>query len=178
MTRHLLAALFLAATVVTTGPAPAQDTAAPGPDRLTETYRDWTLRCGTPQNAPAGTPRSCEMVQELSRQAGGQQQRVLAIFVARAEDSGGQITMITPLGLALPAGVVLSVGDRVSVEIAYATCRPIGCISGSRLDGELLSAFIAGTAATVRVRTLDGQDVALDFSLNGFTAAWNRLAEL
>lgn len=178
MTRSFLAALILAASVVMTGPAPAQDATAPGPDRLTETYRDWTLRCGTPQNAPTGTPRSCEMVQELSRQAGGQQQRVLAIFVARSDDTGGQLTMITPLGLALPAGVVLSVGDQVTVEIAYATCRPVGCISGSRLDGELLAAFIAGSAATVRVRTLDGQDVALDFSLNGFAAAWNRLAEL
>ena len=170
-----LLAPALATAFSLAGAAGAQDMA---PDRLTETYRDWTLRCGVPQNAPAGTPRSCEMVQELSRQADGQQQRVLAVFVSRGDGNGGQLTLITPLGLALPAGLVLTVGEQLTVEIAYATCRPAGCISGARLEGELLAALIAGTTATVRVRTLDGQDVPLNFSLNGFTAAWNRLAEL
>ena len=178
MTRTTLTAIILAASIAANAPVVAQDAAGADPDRLTETYRDWTLRCSVPQNAPAGAPRTCEMVQELSRQSGGQQQRVLTVFVVRGEDGGGQLTMITPLGLALPAGVTLSVGEQVSIEIAYATCRPVGCISSVRLDGALLDALTAGTVATVGVSTLEGQNVAIELSLNGFGAAWNRLGRL
>ena len=178
MTRATLTAVFLAASVIAIGPSGAQDIAGPDPDSLTETYRSWTVRCGVPQNAPAGTPRTCEMVQELSRQSGGQQQRLLTVFVASEGDSGGQLTLISPLGLALPAGITISVGEQVSIQIAYATCRPVGCISSVRLDAELLAALVTGTTATVGVRTLDGQNVALEVSLDGFGAAWNRLQQL
>jgi invasion protein IalB len=170
--------LSLAAVWSLTHAVAAQTTAASGPDRLTETYRDWTLRCGVPQNAPAGAARICEIGQELRREAGGRQQRVLTVLVARGVDNSGQLTLITPLGLALPAGLRLTVGEQAAVELSYSTCRPIGCISSIRLEGDLLAAFMAGTAATVRVRTFEGQDVGVGFSLNGFTEAWNRLADL
>jgi len=177
MFRTSLAALILTAGAVAGFPAAAQE--APAPDRLVETYRDWTLRCGVPANAPAGTPRNCELAQELSRQAAGQQpQRILAIFVGRGEGGVGQITFLTPLGLSLPAGVVLSVGEETLAELAYATCRPAGCISGTRLEGALLAAFEAGGTARLRLRTLEGQDIGLDFSLQGFAAAWTRLGQL
>jgi invasion protein IalB len=177
MFRKTLAALILTVGVVSALPAAAQE--APAPDRLVETYRDWTLRCGVPANAPAGSPRSCEVAQELSRQAPGQQpQRILSIFVVRGEGGTGQITFLTPLGLSLPAGIVLSVGEETLAELAYATCRPAGCISGTRLEGPLLAAFEAGGTARLRVRTLEGQDVAVEFSLQGFAVAWARLGQI
>lgn len=161
----------LAALTIWAGPAPAQED---GPDSLTETYRDWVIRC---VSAGAGG-RACEMTQELRQQGSGQ--RVLAVAVRRGAGEAGQITAIGPFGVRLAEGLALTEpeGGAVLAQLPFVTCLPDGCIATSEIDPPLLQALRAGTTVEARLVAMSGETVRLSLSLMGFTAGWERLGTL
>jgi invasion protein IalB len=115
------------------------------------------------------------MTQELTQQGTGQ--RVLAISLQSTE-AGGRVTVVAPFGLLLSAGLTMDVAEVPLMEAAFRTCLPAGCIVVGDLDQAGVDLLAGGNTAKVRMRSQDGDDLALDVSLTGFTAAWNRLMEL
>jgi invasion protein IalB len=180
--RALPPSIMIIATLATglalTGAAKTEAQTAPvTPSSLTETHGDWAVRCVSPaapegQAAPA---RVCEMTQELTQQGTGQ--RVLAISLQSTE-AGGRVTVVAPFGLLLSAGLTMDVAEVPLMEAAFRTCLPAGCIVVGDLDQAGVDLLAGGNTAKVRMRSQDGDDLALDVSLTGFTAAWNRLMEL
>lgn len=168
----------LATGLALTGAAKTEaQTASVAPSSLTETYGDWAVRCVSPaategQAAPA---RVCEMTQELTQQGTGQ--RVLAMSL-QSTDAGGRVTVVAPFGLLLSAGLIMDVAEVPLMEAAFRTCLPAGCIVVSDLDQAGVDLLAGGDTTKVRLRSQNGEDLALDVSLTGFTAAWNRLLEL
>lgn len=159
-------------------PAAAQD--SEGPDRLNETYRDWVVQCVTqavsqPQE-DAGSARVCEMVQQLTQRDSGQ--RVLTMGLQRTADGGTAMTVIAPFGILLRDGVTIRVGDDDLFQLEFLTCMSNGCIANADLGSDAVAAMERGSAATVRMSTLQGQALDLEISLMGFTAAMNRLRSL
>lgn len=159
-------------------PATAQD--SEGPDRLNETYRDWIVQCVTqavsqPQDG-AGSGRVCEMVQQLSQRDSGQ--RVLTMGLRRTEDGGTTMTVIAPFGILLRDGVTIRLAEDDLFRMDFLTCMSNGCIANADLGADEVAAMERGTAATVRMSTLQGQALDLEISLMGFTAAMNRLRGL
>jgi len=170
-TRGPIAALFCAMMLLA-APSFAQ-TAETRPDSLTETYGDWTVTCGLDE---ATSTNICRMAQILSQ---GEQQ-ILSVFI-RADDTAPDTaiaTMITPLGVDLAKGVAVVVDEIPLIEVGYVTCRQGGCIVRASLDGTILQTMQAGVAAKVAIGALDGSTLDVPVSLNGFTAAWQRLQTL
>jgi invasion protein IalB len=179
VTPSIMIIAALATGLVLTGATKTEaQTATPvAPSSLTETYGDWAVRCVSPtaaegQTAPA---RVCEMTQELTQQGTGQ--RVLAISLQSTE-AGGRMTVVAPFGLLLSAGLTMDVAEVPLLEAPFRTCLPAGCIVVSDLDQADMDLLAAGDTAKVHMRSQNGEDLALDVSLAGFTAAWNRLLEL
>ena len=163
-----LMALSLAAAVLfSPTEATAQETT---PDRLTEVFGDWTVRCRTTDNG-----NDCRAQQIRTR--GDNNVRTLSLYL-RTSGDGSRATVIVPLGVALPAGVTVKVGDDTVAQVAFAICRQAGCVAQMPLDETRLAAFRAGTTGTVLVRAGNGSPVELPISLTGFTRAWERLSEL
>ncbi|WP_322892226.1 MULTISPECIES: invasion associated locus B family protein [unclassified Yoonia] len=142
------------AVALTASVAIAQS-AADGPYLIEETYRDWILRCDTVAGDPQTTPATqvCEMTQERSEAEAGQ--RVLRTSV-QATDDGPVLTLLAP----------------------FRTCLPQGCMATAQLDTATLARLDTGGMLDVDLIVDAGQPVVLAVSLDGFHAAWARLAAL
>lgn len=161
--------LFLGLTVFATG-ATAQAPTEQAPSALSETYQDWVVRCETLQ----GQDRRCWMVQTLQTGNGGN--RILQVELAIV---GGTIRLVflTPLGVDLPTGVALAIGDNALETLAFNTCVNAGCVAEVQPSSELLSALRRGTTLTVTFRPTRGDNsLQVPVSLAGFSAAQDRLS--
>lgn len=148
------------------------------PSSLTETYGDWAVRCVSPAATEGQTAaaRVCEMTQALTQQETGQ--RVLAMSL-QATDAGARVTVVAPFGLLLSAGLMMDVAEAPLLEGAFRTCLPAGCIVVSDVDQAGMDLLAGGDTAKVHMRrSQNGEDLTLDVSLAGFTAAWDRLQAL
>lgn len=166
-------------------PGPARDQTEPaatlpgGASSLTETYRDWQVSC-TIQNVGQGNAgKHCAMSQTQVQKDSGQ--RALALELEPL--SGGGVaggTLSLPFGLALDAGVTLQVDDTPAGRILrFRTCLPAGCMVPLSFDAAQLTAMRGGATLKVRaVGALDGAEVLLPVSLQGFGPALDRLAAL
>lgn len=173
MKRHVTSLLAAAAFLPLAAVALAQQASLPGgATNLNETHGDWRTICST---TAEGEP-NCSFVQE--RVTGQNGQRLLAVEL-RPNGGGYQGTLVMPFGLALPYGVGLQVDDLEPMRIApFQTCLYSGClvpITFNPADGEALR---AGRVLRLLARGNDGSEVILELSLNGFTAAAQRVAEL
>jgi invasion protein IalB len=148
------------------------------PDVMQETYRDWVVRCQIVPAADGVSPtRLCEMAQELSQPETGQ--RVLTVALQSGPDEQAGLTLITPFGLRLSAGVAIDIDAVRLIQIAFRTCLPQGCVATEVLDKELIDRLTAGTIATAMITSDEGgPPIAIEVSLNGFAAAWTRLVQL
>ena len=147
--------------------------ATEGPDRRNEIYRDWVVQCVVQDES---RERQCRMHHSLRQQENGQ--RILTVAIERPSESEAVITIIPPFGLLLPDGISILVDEVPMLRLDFLTCFADGCIARASLSAESVDAMQADTSAVVRATMRDGSNLDLEFSLMGFTAAWNRLGEL
>jgi invasion protein IalB len=139
-------------------------------------FQDWTLRCGT----VSGTDKqNCLMFQEVFADA-EKQQRLLYVEVAYLPNLGDPaLVLVMPLGFILQPGVGLQIDQSEPRAYPVRYCVREGCVAEILLDSQQVSAFRAGTEATVIVQNRRGQTVSAGtFSLSGFTAALKTLQEV
>jgi len=173
--RSFACVLFAAAW---TGPAIAQSEALAAdeaPSQISETYRDWQVRCVS-QPTETGSVRVCEMSQQLNLSETGQ--RLLAVAVQRQPDGRALVNAVAPFGLILAAGLQIEIDGNAMQQMGFLTCLPDGCVARAVLEDAVLSAFRNATVAEIRMTALSGETLAPQVSLMGFTAAWNRLGTL
>jgi len=167
----LLSALILAAGLAWTADAGAQQppTLPGGASSLAETYGDWRVACRI-----AGTARSCSMMQQQVRQDG---QRVVTIELQTAPGNALAGSLVLPFGLDLAAGATLRIDEQpAGAPLPFRTCLPSGCEARVGFDAKTITALRAGTKLQITTKTADSaQDFAIAISLNGFTAAADRL---
>jgi invasion protein IalB len=164
------------------GTAPA-DAAAPGaagaggqatPEVLEivrETFGDWEIRC-----APEGD--ECFMYQlALDAQENPVAEFSLLKLPLQAEATAG-VTVVTPLGTLLPAGLVLQIDSGERRQYPFSWCSQVGCFARFGLDETSVSALKRGNRGKVTLVSVGAPQspVTLDVSLSGFTAAFDSLA--
>ena len=154
--------------------APGQ--APPAESKLTERqFKDWTVRCGR-QNEQG--PEVCGMEQQTTDKEG---RTVMAVAVGKvpgASDLG--LLIIVPLGVLLPAGVMLQIDSGSEVPLQVNRCERQGCRIEMLLKPDLLARFKSGSQAKVFFEAFDPQgeprQLGIPISLLGFTAALNEVA--
>ncbi|WP_170135043.1 invasion associated locus B family protein [Acuticoccus kandeliae] len=162
---------MFAGLLVAFAPAGAQ-TPAQGPDALTEVYRDWTVRCATPE----GGSRRCWMVQTLNRTGSGE--RILQFELALPSGAPTML-LLTPFGLLLPSGLTVAIDDAAPRILQFRTCVPQGCLIEQKLaDTELASLRRGQKMSVAMVAAQNEAEVRLEVSLAGFSAAYTRLTAL
>lgn len=149
------------------------------PNTVSETYQDWIVRCTTVAGA-AGAPaaRTCEMVQDIRKREGGE--RVLAVLIGYKTGEKPKLTLLAPLGLALPQGIKLSLDaeQKPLVDLSFATCVAAGCIATAEFTPALSARLDTGTSIRVGLTAYEGKATEVPVSLRGFAAARKRLGEL
>jgi invasion protein IalB len=133
-------------------------------------FGDWEIRC-----APEGN--ECFMYQ-LALDA--QQNPVAEVSILKlpeqAEATAG-VTVVTPLGTLLTAGVIMQIDTGEKRQYPFAWCSQVGCFARFGLDRGGVDAMKRGNAANVTLISVGSPEtpVTLALSLSGFTAAYDAL---
>lgn len=168
--RQVIAAVLL----LVASPALAQQASLPGgASALNEAHGSWTVNCTL---AEAG--KDCA----FSQTAGNPQTGSALVAVELAAPAGNKAEgmLLTAFGLRLDAGVRLGIdGQQLGEARPFLTCVETGCLVPLDFDEVSLSAMKVGTTLEITgIKVDDGQPVTVPLSLAGFTAAYNRTADL
>lgn len=165
----------LALSVAVSAAALAQTPAAPAtppPQPEVKNIGDWLVRCYPVQNESP-----CDIYQQQNDARS--QQRVLAVslaYVPRLDKDAIQISV--PLGVAIQRGLSVHAGSYASQVMPYRRCDRGGCYVEMLVDNAFIDQLNhAGSDALIRIAADDGKNYDLKLSLNGFTAAYDSMAE-
>lgn len=162
--RRGVAALLLGLAV---GTARAEDPAStPEAGARPDRFGHWVARCEASTEEQQG---GCFIIQDLVLRAGGQ--RVLQVAVGYVPGSTIPIAALSlPLGMSLPAGIVLQAGDAAPLHFPVERCEPRGCRAGTPLAPDFLAHMAKAERLTVRFNDQKRQPVEVSVSLDGFSA--------
>lgn len=145
-------------------PARAAQTVAAKSTR--QVIGDWVVTC-----APAvAAHESCIMSQTLSSE---KLKKPIAVF-SIGKDHSGKLkgSLRIPVGVSLPAGVVVGIEKQNPFIVPYAACHRIGCFAAFDLTEPLLGQIKRATKITVVAQSISRQALSLNFSTRGFPSAY------
>jgi len=170
--RHSVAIAF--ATLLSVMPVSNAFSALPdGANSLNETYQDWRVAC-----VSDGETDRCSMLQnQVSKDSG---QRVMSVELTAPNANGLQGIVLMPFGLALAKGISISIDDApADATFGFSTCVPQGCVVPVQFNADMIGKLKNGGTLKISGTVLDsGEAITISSSLNGFTAAYNRLNAL
>lgn len=134
-------------------------------------YDDWVRECITPPDSL----KRCLIGQTMA--IGDSDLRVNLSAAYLPASATAVMRVVVPLGAFLPAGVAVNVDGEQVVRTGYETCQPQGCVISFALNEEILNKLKSGGQAEIVFQDLARQNVGVEASLIGFTAAFNALSE-
>lgn len=121
----------------------------------------WSVQCDDSQ---------CQMYAEIRLGNGALFHNIV---FRQIEDGRYAGIMKLPLGIHLPSGVKIGIDDEGIIEARLITCRPDGCEAAFAATENVVGYFKRGLLMSVVVRKVsDRQQMAMNYSLMGFTKAW------
>lgn len=103
-------------------------------------------------------------------------QLLVAVSIRIPPDTHEPVLLIqTPFGLHLPAGLKLAIDDVAITSLPLQTCDGNGCYAAQVVSAELLGSLQRGNNLTVTFQDTTKRDIAVPVSLNGFTAAYQKI---
>ena len=98
-------------------------------------------------------------------------QRVLQMAIGYVPGDDSPIAALSlPLGMSLPAGVVMEVPGARAMHFPVERCEPSGCRAGARLESDFLRALGTAERMTVRFNDAKREPIEVAVSLEGFSA--------
>lgn len=159
--------------------APVQDNKKPavslpnGAASINEVYGDWTVNCAIADNS-----KRCGFSQEQGNSQTGQ--RLFAIELQPPANGQTNGVLLLPFGLKLDDGVKLKLDEQnLGQGARFSTCVPSGCLVPISFPTVATDAMKkAGKLIITATRNGGGEAPTFTISLNGFTTAMSRVAEL
>jgi len=153
---------------------PSEDAGDPAAAEVLEvvrdTFVDWQIRC-----SPEGT--DCFMYQLALDDEDNPVAEFSMIRLEPGNEAAAGVTVVTPLGTLLPAGLVLQVDSGQQRQYPFSWCSQVGCFSRFGIDTATVDAMKRGAVAQLSIASVAApeQPVSLDISLSGFTDAYDAL---
>lgn len=155
-----LALLVVVSAVLPFGSAKA------GTEPSRQVIGDWVVTCAP---TPAGH-KSCMMTQTLASKTLGKAVSVFTIGRDRKGKLKGSIRM--PVGVALPAGVVVGFENSDPFTVPFSACHQIGCFAPFDLTEPVLAKLRKATKISAVAESVSQKSLQLSFSGKGFPAAY------
>jgi invasion protein IalB len=145
--------------------APAQaaagETAAPNPT--------WMVNC---TNVTGGF--DCRASQTLISK--DSRQRILTLVVRTTPGAKKPVIMIQgPLGIYLPAGITLQIGEEAPKVLPLQSCDQAGCLTEYAVSDAEIEAMRGGVDLKVTMQDLRGAPITLQVAGVGFAAAFAKM---
>lgn len=143
-----------------------------GASSLTETHGTWVVSCRLVDGR-----KDCMFSQTAANSQTGQTVVAIELAVVGQRAEG---MLLTAFGLRLDAGIQLSIdGQQLGSAQRFLTCMATGCLVPLDLDEISLTALrVGGMLEVTGINARSGEAVTVPLSLQGFTAALSRTAEL
>lgn len=143
---------------------------------IKETFGDWSLQCIQVEDRD----EICQMYQLLEDDAGSS---VAEASIFKLENGGQAVaggTFVVPLETLLTQKLTISVDGGEPRRYDYSFCNPIGCYARVGFTQADVDRFRAGAVARVRLvpALAPDQEVVVEMSLSGFTAAYDAASSL
>jgi invasion protein IalB len=97
----------------------------------------------------------------------------LAGVTAGGKDVPAVLAVNTPINVDLPPGVVVRVDDGNSARLPFVRCVPNSCLAQAPVSEDAIAELKGG--ATAHFAFSRQEEVSVEISLNGFTAAYDEL---
>ncbi|EHK59331.1 invasion associated locus B family protein [Allomesorhizobium alhagi] len=163
------AAAMLALAAGTGDLAFAQET--PKAEALEKPVNAWVVNCAS---GASGGALECQMSQNLTEAKTGQ--RVLTVTIRKqAKDGAMAMLLALPHDLFIPSGASYQIDAGEKKAVAIQTSDQNGAYAAVPLDAALITALKTGTNLNIGMESVTRKPVAIPLSLNGFTAAIDKL---
>jgi len=149
-------------------PAPQAQPQDPNGPTLVEMFGEWKLQC-------FGRPlQRCELQQR--RIDARTQATIFWVEIARTPNATDDtITIITPLGMKVLAGITFSIDGQLSQSLQPQTCVQFGCLSQLKANRVIQQKLVQSKQLRATVTNLAGQKVTLEMPSNGLSEGYNRM---
>ncbi len=131
-------------------------------------------------SAHAGEGRTARRMNKVMRAAGsGQQIMALTIHPRRKDDGEGEelvMQLVLPHGLNLPEGVQITIDDGEPARHDIVTADQNGAYAIVPLSEDLLARLSEGKKLVALMKNMQGNEVRIEVSLDGFGEAAEKLA--
>jgi len=131
----------------------------------------WEARCSSPARA---VPVDCSLEQRVVIRTSGQLLASVTINVPH-DTRKPSVLIQVPFGLALKAGVTLSLNNHGPARLDVQTCDQSGCYAGTMVSDDFLAAMLTGKMLTVKMQAMNGQTISVPMPLTGFKDAYNSI---
>lgn len=159
------AQLFAALATALIAGAWAAGAAAQSLPPVREAHGQWEIRC-TDQGR-------CFMHQFFNDAEG---KPLLSVSIGKAANGAVEAQVLAPLGVNLPAGLLIKIDNADIGRAPFLTCLAEGCTARIPMPPQLIDRMKAGAVSSYFIRRIDtGEEVQASISLNGFTAAFDAL---
>lgn len=144
-----------------------------GASSINETYGEWSVACSIIDNVKA-----CTFSQAQGNTQTGQ--RTFAIELRAPQEGKTDGVLLMPFGLKLDDGVKMKIDEQgLGQGARFSTCIPQGCLVPISFPTVATDALRKGTDLIITASNLNGGEApTIKVSLNGFTAAMNRVVDL
>ena len=147
--------------------APSKPTGAPAP--VTRTQSKWVVNCS---NSQAGL--DCRAVQSVFLKR--TRKPFLSLTVRVPPDRKPIMLIQAPLGIYVPAGVILQFGKGLAKSVPLQSCNLEGCLAEYAIAESEIAAMLKGQDLTISAQTPKKElAFTLKVTTNGFEAAYAKI---
>lgn len=151
--------------------APQQVASTPGQDAAQPSAPAWRSHCAS---AARGSAPDCSIAQTAFLTQTGQM--LASVSVRLPPNSKQPVMMIqVPVGLFLPAGIVIQVDNGQVETLVIQTCDLKGCYAGTGISEELMAALTKGKRFAVTFQNLSRQNVTVPLTLAQFAETYKQI---
>jgi invasion protein IalB len=156
--------LLTAALLLARLPAAAQGV-------LKSVQGDWQVRCDTPPDAKS---EICALIQSVT--AEDRPNVGLTVIILRTVDQKGlMMRVLVPLGVLLPEGLRLKVGQKLLGPTGFVYCLDKGCVAEFSMDEKLITLLKSGQEANFIIFSKPEEGIGIPVSLAGFGQGLEKL---
>ncbi len=162
---------------VQVGPAPiaTPENATVGQTYLSGSYGVWEQRCVKTEDGSD----PCQLYQLLKDESGGPVAEISMFDLPAGAQAAAGATVVAPLETLLTANLQITIDTGTAKVYPFTFCAQIGCIARIGFTAEEVDQFRKGAGAVMTIvpAVAPDQKVALNISLNGFTAGFKAVTD-
>ena len=147
-----------------------------GQPYIAERVGDWNIRCVRTQDG--NDP--CELTQILINNKNEPMAEVVLFKLPAGQPAVAAANIIVPLETLLNIPLTISFGPETSKKYPYSFCTSVGCIARIGLTEDDIVLMKKGLVAQIIIAhlSLPNENVIIELSLKGFTAAYQKATML